>query len=160
MNGEKTEALAAIRGYARLQAELLAATQRVYPEMDRDEYLLSLDRTGTVQSSDEIWTFRRHGRGICYTGTVSHRTVDVHSDGVQYPRGFDSWRLAQYFESLGTAALWFEGHPYEASDIDAVDEILAAMAHCGAIERVPRHASLCVVMDGDGPGTSTVPPGT
>jgi hypothetical protein len=139
------QALETIREYARVQAGLLAATQRMYPEVDHDKYLLSTDRAGTVPWSDETWTFRRHGKGLCYTGATSRRIVDVHSDGAQHPRGFDAWRLVQYFESLRTSALWFEGHRYDTSDVDAVDELLAAMAHGGAVERVPGHVSLYVL---------------
>jgi hypothetical protein len=136
---ERASAVDVARGYADVQARLVAATRLAHPTVGRN--LLGIDRTGTLATDGEAWTFTHHGAGLRYVGMHSGRVVDAHVLAFEHPRALDAWRLEQYLESMSITEVWLEDERFPMDDDGCAERLIAAMTARGLLVRLPgRHA--------------------
>jgi hypothetical protein len=119
-----TDAVAIILEYVELQNNLISAFRQSFPQIKDGEILLDCPRDGCLLAEGEEWKFQRHGVGICFTGQESGKVVDVHVGILEYPRAFDAWRLAQYFEAIGIEKISYLSHFFEVVDEDDIEDLL------------------------------------
>jgi hypothetical protein len=61
-----------------LQSQLIDIFYQSFPDIKDLEYLLDCPRKGEIEILGEKWNFQRHGIGICFTGQISGKVIDVH----------------------------------------------------------------------------------
>lgn len=124
---QNAEAVAIIQEFVNLQDELISVFRQKYPTLADETYLLDYPRSGYFHAKDEKWKFQRHGVGICFTGEESGKVVDVHRWLFNAPRAIDSWRLCQYFESIGVEKIHYLSQVFEVSEQDGSEALLKCL---------------------------------
>ncbi len=125
--------VAIILEFVELQNNLISAFRETFPQITDWEYLLDSPRAGCFGSLGEEWKFQRHGVGICFTGQKSGKVVDAHLGMSEYPRAFDSWRLAQYFDSIDMQKIDYFSDIFEVGDEDGMEKLLNYLLKDGSI---------------------------
>jgi hypothetical protein len=89
--------------FQKLQSALLKCFFRLYPSVKDFDLLLDFPRKGSILLADDSsWSFLKHGKGIRFDRTNPNPKVcvDVNTH-VQELNLITSWRLSNYFSSLG-----------------------------------------------------------
>ncbi|CBN59084.1 MULTISPECIES: DUF6896 domain-containing protein [Kamptonema] len=124
---KNVDAVAIIQEFANLQDELISVFRQKYSNLTDWTYLLDCPRSGYFHAREEEWRFQQHGLGICFTGQESGKVVDVHTGLLDAPRAIDSWRLCQYFESIGIEKIHYLSQIFEVSEQDGSEALLKCL---------------------------------
>lgn len=124
---KNVDAVAIIQEFVNLQDELISVFRQKYSNLSEGTYLLDYPPSGYFHASKEEWKFQRHGVGICFTGQKSGKVVDVHTGFWDAPRAIDSWRLCQYFESIGIEKIYYLSQVFEVSEQDGSEALLKCL---------------------------------
>ncbi|MDB9315945.1 hypothetical protein PN462_22725 [Spirulina sp. CS-785/01] len=108
--------------FVNLQVQLLERFGEQVSDVNPQWPLLDCPKNGEIIACGEVWTFQRHGTGICFTGKTSGRIIDAHDEVFTHPQKIDSWRFSQYLESLGLQKIKING---DWIDILEDEEVLA-----------------------------------
>ncbi|HLO51825.1 MAG TPA: hypothetical protein VK211_25670 [Kamptonema sp.] len=128
---KNVDAVAIIQEFVNLQDELISVFRQKYSNLTDWTYLLDCPRSGYFYAREEEWKFQRHGLGICFTGQESGKVVDVHTGLLDAPRAIDSWRLCQYFESIGIEKIHYLSQIFEVSEQDGCEALLKYLRQDG-----------------------------
>lgn len=134
MNGSiDNQAVCAVLTYCELQRHLVTTFVRLMGCHSPQELCL-VPRRGQMDHLGEIWSYTRHGVGVCFEreGVV----VDAHFEMFRFPSAVDAWRLLEYFESIGTSIIALRNQEYSVSDTDRLDALLDLLTALGVLERI------------------------
>jgi hypothetical protein len=118
------EIVQALKEFADLQEQLLLEFEKQYHPLNNDISFLAKPKTGILKALGEEWKFQKHGMGISFEGIKSGKKVNAHSEVIKHKRAFDSWRLYDYFESIGCFEIIWKSDSYMANDDDDLDKLL------------------------------------
>ena len=85
---------------------------------------------------DEEWKFRKHGLGIDFEGGNPEKTINAHVGIINHKRAFDSWRLAEYFESLNYSEIVWASNKIDIVNSKELDGMLELLEKNNLIKRV------------------------
>ncbi|MBD2039800.1 hypothetical protein H6F56_03900 [Microcoleus sp. FACHB-672] len=119
-----TKSVEIILQFVEIQKKLISAFQQKFSHINKWEYMLDIPRTGNFYALGEEWKFQRHGKGICFTGQKSGKVVDAHTEISAYPKGFDAWRLEQYFNSIEVENIVYKLDVFNILDEDGTEKLL------------------------------------
>lgn len=124
---KSAEAIQIISEFVELQNNLILAFRQIYPNVSKS-FSVNCPRQGLLSLEGEKWMFNKHGVGVYFQSENSDIIVDIHAGFVDYPQGFDSWRLVQYFESKGVEQIYYLTGVFDltnkANNEDIVDDLL------------------------------------
>ena len=123
--------------YAVLQGRLCEELFNQHP-VDDANYLTDLPKHGSLPLGNDLWEFKQHGSGVCFSHISSHEIVDAHIKPVSYPEGIDAWRLVLYLESKGVKALNHGRTEFDATNQRAVEQMLEVFCSEGLIQVTDR----------------------
>jgi hypothetical protein len=111
-----------IKSYASVQRELCIALGY---DVSADKRLGFLPKKGSVTLRGELWTYQKHGTGVCFKNTISGAEVDA-SEHLESPSAFDAWRLEAYCISIKLKHIRYgaEKHRTSGREINSLLKIL------------------------------------
>jgi hypothetical protein len=110
--------------FVELQEQILIFFQQSFPQISDRLFLIDCPKSGFFSAAGEEWKFQKHGTGINFVGQNTGQIIDVHCDVFSSPRRLDSWRLCQYFDSIGIDQIVYSSHVFEVSDEDGTEALL------------------------------------
>jgi hypothetical protein len=99
----------------------LVKTQGVWP------------KSGQINIFGELWEFRRHGAGVCFTNLQTKEEIDAHTSMEQFPHGFDEWRLDTYFLSVGNIIVTVNQQMFDLHSIQGIKHLIEYLLHSQTI---------------------------
>lgn len=104
--------------------------------------VLEKPKQGSISVLGKTWKFQRHGAGILFQETESKTIIDAHRGVIDHSKSFDSWRLAQYFESLNCSKIMWKSNTFVADDEDSLDKLLELLEQEHVVKLVSRQYKL------------------
>ncbi|WP_437675412.1 DUF6896 domain-containing protein [Sorangium sp. So ce131] len=126
------DALQILNHFASLQGHLVRQFLHLYDPQDRERFRDAPN--GTLSINGKTWSHQRHGAGITFVGPDNTR-VNAHVGMADYPEGFDSGRLFEYFDSTGTTIVTFDDRNYAAT-IHEINNLIDDMIQRGLVRAV------------------------
>jgi hypothetical protein len=131
-----------LREFSEIQGNLISEFLNINTQI-RDNFSLSkTQRKGSIFLLEKEWSFQIHGVGICFVEKNTGLTIDIHKAMFQYQKAFDSWRLAEYFESQKINYIYYESNKYDLREDDDIQEILTDLEKNKVIKSVPKEKKL------------------
>ena len=129
---EVIEGQKAFNEYAMIQGRLCAALFERYG-LAEDRFLANIPWSGLLKMDGEVWQFKKHGLGVLFEQLSNHVILDVHRNIQACSTCFDTWRLAQYFESKGVLSLNVGSKVYAAQEELSLANMLGDLVDAGII---------------------------
>ena len=130
------EIVPALNHYVEIQENLIVEFQKQYHPLSSDLDLLKQPKTGILSAVGEEWKFQKHGTGIVFESNRSGKIIDAHKGIIDRSKAFDSWRLAEYFESSSCSKVVWESNTYSADDEEDLDKLLELLSQANIIKLV------------------------
>ena len=130
------EIVVALNDYVEIQENLIVEFQKQYHSLSSDINLLKQPKTGISSALGEEWEFQKHGAGIVFEGNRSGKVIDAHRGIISNTKAFDSWRLAEYFESSNCSKVVWKSNTYSADDDEDLDKLLELLRQANIIRLV------------------------
>ncbi|MEM8830288.1 MAG: hypothetical protein AAGE96_13155 [Cyanobacteria bacterium P01_G01_bin.19] len=130
------QAASVIREYADIQERLIEEFENQHHSFLNESDFIIKPKTGILYAMDEKWKFRKHGLGIDFEGSNSGKIINAHVGIINYKRGFDSWRISEYFESLNYSEIVWNSNKIDIDDSKELDKLLELMEKGSLIKKV------------------------
>lgn len=126
----------ALNDYVAIQEKLIAEFQKQYHSLSVEVDLLKQPKSGVLSAIGEKWKFQKHGVGIAFEGDISKKIIDINRGIINYKKAFDSWRLAEYFESSNCFEVTWKLNTFTADDDDDLDRLFELLKQANIIKLV------------------------
>ena len=136
------EIISTLKDFAETQEKLIFEFQKQYHFLSSDASLLKQPKTGFLSAMEEKWRFQKHGVGIVFEGERSGKIIDAHKRIISNKKAFDSWRLAEYFESIDCYEISWASDTFVADDDDDLDRLLELLMRANLVKLVSERDKL------------------
>ena len=130
------EIISALEDFVETQNNLIIEFQQQYHFLSDDASLLKQPKSGLLSAMEQEWKFQKHGAGILFEGDESGKIIDAHTGIISNKQAFDSWRLAEYFESINCDRVFWASNPYLAKVDDDLDRLLKQLEQANIVKLV------------------------